>query len=154
MVRLKQNSLSRSLKREMRRIVLSECGLDLLTVALSYVYFEILVLKGAVTKANRKHCAGAAIILAAKVNDVKGASLGALIEASTSTTTWYQFDFEKNVDVLKLVPLHLQKTESVFRLNRRDLLSSEFAVLVALEFGLHVPTWQVFPHYQRLMYEV
>lgn len=70
-----------SLKREMKRIVLRECGLDLLTVALSYVYFEILVLRHVVTKPNRKFCAGACIILAAKVNDVKGAALATLIEA-------------------------------------------------------------------------
>ncbi len=74
------SAYSVSLKREMRRIVLVECGLDLLTVALSYVYFEILVLRGAITKANRKFCAGACIILAAKVNDVKGAALAGLIE--------------------------------------------------------------------------
>ena len=66
----------------MRRIVLSECGLDLLTVALSYVYFEILVLRGAITKPNRKFCAGACIILAAKVNDVKGVNLANIIEVT------------------------------------------------------------------------
>ena len=64
----------------MRRIVLYECHLDMLTCALSYVFFEMLVLKNTINKTNRKFCAGACIILAAKLNDVKGTVLSNLIE--------------------------------------------------------------------------
>ncbi|KAM4033309.1 LOW QUALITY PROTEIN: CDK5 and ABL1 enzyme substrate 2 [Anomaloglossus baeobatrachus] len=112
----------RSLKREMRNVA-HECNMEPVTVAMSYVYFEKLVLQGRVNKQNRKLCAGACVLLAAKISS----------------------DFKK--PELKHL---LDKLEERFRSNRRDLAAFELTVLVAMELALYLPEAQVLPHYRRL----
>ncbi|XP_075702364.1 CDK5 and ABL1 enzyme substrate 2 isoform X2 [Rhinoderma darwinii] len=112
----------RSLKREMRNVA-KESNMEPVTVAMSYVYFEKLVLQGKVNKQNRKLCAGACVLLAAKISS----------------------DFKK--PELKHL---LDKLEERFRANRRDLVVFELTVLVAMELALYLPEAQVLPHYRRL----
>ncbi|XP_067856471.1 CDK5 and ABL1 enzyme substrate 2 isoform X2 [Heptranchias perlo] len=113
----------RSLKREMRNLA-EECNLEPCTVALSFVYFEKLVLQGRVNKQNRKLCSGACLLLAAKISS----------------------DLKKH-EVKHLI----DKLEERLRLNSKELVSFEFATLVALEFGLYLPEKKVLPHYRRLV---
>ncbi|XP_062923505.1 CDK5 and ABL1 enzyme substrate 1-like isoform X1 [Mobula hypostoma] len=113
----------RSLKREMRKLAQEDCGLEEPTVAMAFVYFEKLALKGKLNKQNRKLCAGACVLLAAKLGS----------------------DLRKH-EVKHLI----DKLEEKFRLNRRELLAFEFPVLVALEFALHLSEHEVLPHYRRL----
>uniref|UniRef100_A0A7M4F6I5 Cdk5 and Abl enzyme substrate 1 n=2 Tax=Crocodylus porosus TaxID=8502 RepID=A0A7M4F6I5_CROPO len=114
----------RSLKREMRKLAQDECGFEEPTVAMAFVYFEKLALKGKLNKQNRKLCAGACVLLAAKIGS----------------------DLRKH-EVKHLI----DKLEEKFRLNRRELIAFEFPVLVALEFALHLPEHEVMPHYRRLI---
>ncbi|XP_072267423.1 CDK5 and ABL1 enzyme substrate 1 isoform X2 [Pyxicephalus adspersus] len=114
----------RSLKRDIRKLAQEDCGYEEPTVAMAFVYFEKLALKGKLNKQNRKLCAGACILLAAKIGS----------------------DLRKH-EVKHLI----DKLEEKFRLNRRELMAFEFPVLVALEFALHLPEHEVMPHYRRLV---
>ncbi|KAL6119367.1 cables2 [Pungitius sinensis] len=113
----------RSLKREMRAMS-DDCGLQPVTIAMAFVYFEKLVLQGYFNKQNRKLVAAACVLLAAKISS----------------------DLRKP-DVKQLI----DKLEERFRINRRELIPLEFPVLVALEMGLYLPESMVMPHYRRLV---
>ncbi|XP_063741719.1 CDK5 and ABL1 enzyme substrate 1 isoform X3 [Eleginops maclovinus] len=114
----------RSLKREIKKLAQDECGYEEPTVAMAFVYFEKLVLQGKLNKQNRKLCAGACVLLAAKIGgDLKKHEVKHLID----------------------------KLEERFRVNRRELIAFEFPVLVALEFNLQLPEQEIMPHYRRLL---
>lgn len=113
----------RSLKREMRAVS-EECGLQPVTIAMAFVYFEKLVLQGRLNKQNRKLVAAACVLLAAKISsDLRKPEVKQLID----------------------------KLEERFRINRRELIPLEFPVLVALEMGLYLHESKVMPHYRRLV---
>ncbi|XP_068452853.1 CDK5 and ABL1 enzyme substrate 2 [Clinocottus analis] len=113
----------RSLKREMRAMS-DDCGLQPVTIAMAFVYFEKLVLQGCLNKQNRKLVAATCVLLAAKISS----------------------------DLRKPEVKHLiDKLEERFRINRRELIPLEFPVLVALEMGLYLPESKVMPHYRKLV---
>ncbi|XP_023601489.1 CDK5 and ABL1 enzyme substrate 1, partial [Myotis lucifugus] len=73
----------RSLKREMRKLAQEDCGFEEPTVAMAFVYFEKLALKGKLNKQNRKLCAGACVLLAAKIgSDLRKHEVKHLIDVS------------------------------------------------------------------------
>lgn len=60
-----------------------ECSLEPVTVSMAYVYFEKLVLQGKLNKQNRKLCAGACVLLAAKISsDLRKGEVKQLIDVS------------------------------------------------------------------------
>lgn len=74
--------LTLSLKRDMRAVS-EECGLQPVTIAMAYVYFEKLVLQGRLNKPNRKLVSAVCVLLAAKISsDLKKLEVKQLIDVS------------------------------------------------------------------------
>lgn len=66
-----------------------ECNLEPVTVSMAYVYFEKLVLQGKLNKQNRKLCAGACVLLAAKISsDLRKNEVKQLIDVSALNLPW------------------------------------------------------------------
>lgn len=112
----------RSMKYQLSKYLYEECQLDLYVAAYAVTYFERLVFSERVAKPNRRYCAAACALIAAKFNDVKGAQLSKLVSGMCS----------------------------MYKINRHDLLSFEFVVLVGLKFNLLVSHGVLYPIYRNL----
>ena len=51
---------------------------------------------------------------------------------------------------IKVLLFLLQAIEDRLRVSVKELLKFEFQAVVALEFDLHIPRWEVLPHAKRL----
>lgn len=73
----------------MRKLAQEDCGFEEPTVAMAFVYFEKLALKGKLNKQNRKLCAGACVLLAAKIgSDLRKHEVKHLIDVSGPSWGW------------------------------------------------------------------
>lgn len=115
----------RNLKREVLDIA-KRVNIELSTVALSYVYFEKLVLKRVVNKANRKLVMSVCLLLALKFNESTGA------DASSIKTL-------------------LEEIDRVQGLSPKQVLTAEFAVFSHLLFRLNVSKKLWMAHLKRLL---
>ncbi|VDL58543.1 unnamed protein product [Hymenolepis diminuta] len=97
-------------------------NLDLWIVAHAYVLFEKMILKLFVCKANRKLCAGSALLISAKLNDLKG----------------------------PIMPTFIQEIENEFRISHRDLIHMEMAAFIGLEFCVLPNPTEALPHFTQI----
>ncbi|XGW19284.1 hypothetical protein V3C99_003258 [Haemonchus contortus] len=115
----------RSIKRDMW-IIAQECDVDEYTVAHAFIYYERIVIKGMISKYNRKLVAGVALLVAVKLNDYK------------------------KPDIVKV----LECTEEKLRISRREMLSFELPLCSALQFDLFPPAHHVEPHLHKIVFGI
>lgn len=144
---LKSSGLSlskiRNIKRIMAKTGMDEAlgdGLEVSTIALAQLYFDLLILKnrdkesvaqgktGLVVKENRRLYASVCLILATKYNDPKAEERGA-------------------------IRVLLDLVEHNFNIAAAEVVKKEFAVFVELNFGLHAHPTLVIDVFERLLKE-
>eukprot|EP00123_Amoebidium_parasiticum_P015862 comp23182_c1_seq2/m.37571 comp23182_c1_seq2/g.37571 ORF comp23182_c1_seq2/g.37571 comp23182_c1_seq2/m.37571 type:complete len:198 (-) comp23182_c1_seq2:257-850(-) len=117
----------RSLKQNMLEIAL-HCDVELAVLALSYIYFERLVLNRHVVKQNRKLVAGVCLLLATKFYNPKVTA-----------------HFLNNL---------LLEIEGEFHLSTKDIKAAEFEFYSKLDFALHPQMKEFMPFFQRVQQAV
>mmetsp|Transcript_12818 Transcript_12818/g.19294 ORF Transcript_12818/g.19294 Transcript_12818/m.19294 type:complete len:477 (-) Transcript_12818:154-1584(-) len=98
--------------------------LEVSTVAIAFICFEQLCLKGLVTKANRRLSMAVCLILAVKFN-----------ESISDTCLDSVFEF----------------ADRQWSIPKKEILEAEFGAFMHLNFSLHVPHEHVFVVYSRLL---
>merc|ERR1712137_1443700 len=117
----------RNLQKDLIDITTKVPSLEMTTVALAWVYFEMLLKSGRIIKSNRKLFGGACLVLAYKFNQD-----------------------DCNVDVLQQLARCIQNLDRKDQLHSAALQEAEVKVLVFLEFGLVVSPVRVLHHLQRM----
>ncbi|KAM3171948.1 hypothetical protein ACTXT7_015552 [Hymenolepis weldensis] len=136
----------RSIKLNILAIAL-RMNLDLWIVAHAYVLFEKMILKLFVCKANRKLCAGSALLISAKLNDLKGPIMPAFIQRFIEDA---HVEFNVNGPICGVLSVPLFGIENVFRISHRDLIHMEMAAFIGLEFCVLPNPTEALPHFTQI----
>ena len=118
-------SLTLSKIRNLKKKTLLACvglGIEISTVAIAFIFFEQLILKALVAKANRKLSMAVCLILAAKFNEEK----------------------------LLLDPL-FDFFDRTWSLEKKEVILAELGAFVHLDFSLHVAQQHILVVYTRLL---
>lgn len=118
-------SKMKSIKREMAELGKSN-EIDVYTVATAYVFFEKIIGKGLISKVNRKCVAGAALLVALKMNDYKKTTIKSYID----------------------------EAEEKLREQKSDLLAYELPLCSVLQFRLQPTIEEIQPHVDKLQFEM
>jgi len=121
--------------------------LDVSTVAVAWVYFEQLVIRGRVDKSNRKQIAGTCLVLAYKFynenDDVE--------DRRTSDPAQKEDQIPKETRELKELLFHVRKLDKKDQLDPADVLVKEFSVFAWLEFWVKLESPEVQLRLQEML---
>lgn len=123
-------SLTLSKIRNLKRSALLNClqvGMEVSTVAIAVISMERLIMKGLVTKTNRRLSMAVCLLLAFKLNE--------------SLTGTFSNDLARLLDFI----------DQEWHVSRKELFEAEFGAYVHLNFSLHVPAAHLFVVYNRLL---
>lgn len=162
----------RAVKRKMFNVAqYHDPEIEYATVALAHLYFDMLVLKGSVTKANRYCIAGCCLVLAAKMNN----ECAETVQRDAPTVNvdehedWWEpvggddSDESQTVDrpnmrwIPKQRPLEIKALlgdiATKMLVPAKKVLAMEFHVFSQLNFGLHINPGLIDGVFERLLTE-